>query len=67
MKGLEKFEPEASYHIVNHAVRSENLFRSEQWFYQQSTFTPHYWRKHPLVHYQLYKSLRHKSKNGINQ
>ncbi|MFT7032124.1 MAG: putative transposase [Cyclobacteriaceae bacterium] len=29
MKGLEKFEPETYYHIINHAVGSENLFRTE--------------------------------------
>ena len=29
MKGLEKFEPETFYHIVNHAVGNENLFRTE--------------------------------------
>jgi len=30
MKGLDKFEPATYYHIVNHAVGSENLFRSEE-------------------------------------
>ncbi|MDH5367696.1 MAG: hypothetical protein OEW67_11950 [Cyclobacteriaceae bacterium] len=30
MKGLDKFEPDSYYHIVNHAVGSENLFRSEE-------------------------------------
>lgn len=29
MKGLEKFEPGTYYHIVNHAVGSDNLFRTE--------------------------------------
>lgn len=29
MKGLEKFEPDSYYHIVNHAVGSENLFRTD--------------------------------------
>ncbi len=29
MKGLEKFEPESYYHIVNHVVGNENLFRSD--------------------------------------
>ncbi len=29
MKGLEKFEPELYYHIVNHAVGNENLFRTD--------------------------------------
>ncbi|PIQ48234.1 MAG: hypothetical protein COW03_11310 [Cytophagales bacterium CG12_big_fil_rev_8_21_14_0_65_40_12] len=29
MKGLEKFEPDRYYHVVNHAVGSENLFRSD--------------------------------------
>ena len=32
MKGLEKFEPETYYHIVNHAVGSENLFRNDDNF-----------------------------------
>jgi REP element-mobilizing transposase RayT len=30
MKGLEKFQPDAYDHIVNHAVGSENLFRSNE-------------------------------------
>ena len=30
MKGLEKFEPGTYYHIVNHAVGSENLFRTDE-------------------------------------
>ena len=30
MKGLEKFEPDSYYHIVNHAVGTENLFRSDE-------------------------------------
>ncbi len=30
MKGLIDFEPEEYYHIVNHAVGSENLFRTEE-------------------------------------
>ncbi|MGL1889557.1 MAG: hypothetical protein OCD76_23790 [Reichenbachiella sp.] len=30
MKGLEKFEPYSYYHIVNHAVGSENLFRCDE-------------------------------------
>jgi len=30
MKGLIDFEPETYYHIVNHAVGSENLFRTEE-------------------------------------
>lgn len=32
MKGLEKFEPDCYYHIVNHAVGSENLFRLDDNF-----------------------------------
>ncbi|MBR9774120.1 MAG: hypothetical protein GYB55_03590 [Cytophagales bacterium] len=27
MKGLVKFEPSSYYHVINHAVGSENLFR----------------------------------------
>lgn len=30
MKGLEKFQPDTYYHIVNHAVGSENLFRTDE-------------------------------------
>jgi putative transposase len=30
MKGFEKFEPDSYYHIVNHAVGSEQLFRSDE-------------------------------------
>ncbi|MCP4458596.1 MAG: hypothetical protein GY816_11320 [Cytophagales bacterium] len=30
MKGLGKFEPDSYYHIVNHAVGSENLFRTDE-------------------------------------
>ncbi len=30
MNGLEKFEPGCFYHIVNHAVGKENLFRSKE-------------------------------------
>jgi putative transposase len=30
MRGLDKFEPATYYHVVNHAVGSENLFRSEE-------------------------------------
>ncbi len=30
MKGLDRFEPESYYHIVNHAVGSENLFRADE-------------------------------------
>lgn len=30
MKGLEKFEADSYYHIVNHAVGNENLFRNEE-------------------------------------
>lgn len=30
MKGLEKFEPNQYYHIVNHAVGDDNLFRSDE-------------------------------------
>jgi len=30
MKGLQKFEPDTYYHVVNHAVGSENLFRSDE-------------------------------------
>ncbi len=30
MKGLEKFEPDSYYHIVNHAVGDDNLFRSDE-------------------------------------
>lgn len=33
MKGLEKFEPDSYYHIVNHAVGSENLFRTNDNFH----------------------------------
>lgn len=29
MKGLTKFQPDTYYHIVNHAVGSENLFRND--------------------------------------
>lgn len=29
MKGLEKFEPETYYHILNHAIGDENLFRND--------------------------------------
>lgn len=29
MKGLVDFEPETYYHIVNHAVGNENLFRND--------------------------------------
>jgi REP element-mobilizing transposase RayT len=32
MKGLEKFEPETYYHIVNHAVGNENLFKNDDNF-----------------------------------
>ena len=30
MTGLEKFEPSTYYHIVNHAVGSETLFRQDE-------------------------------------
>lgn len=30
MKGLEKFEPDTYYHLVNHAVGTENLFRTDE-------------------------------------
>lgn len=30
MKGIESFEPERYYHIVNHAVGCENLFRNNE-------------------------------------
>jgi len=33
MKGLIHFEPDSYYHIVNHAVGNENLFRSKENFY----------------------------------
>jgi putative transposase len=33
MKGLIKFEPDAFYHIVNHGVGSENLFRTDENFH----------------------------------
>lgn len=32
MKGLDRFEPSSYYHIVNHAVGSENLFRTDDNF-----------------------------------
>ena len=30
MKGLVKFEPSSYYHVINHAVGSENLFRCDE-------------------------------------
>ncbi len=30
MKGLDKFEPNSYYHIVNHAIGDENLFRNNE-------------------------------------
>lgn len=30
MKGLEKFEPDTFYHIVNHSIGNENLFRTNE-------------------------------------
>lgn len=30
MRGLDKFEPDSYYHVVNHAVGSENLFRTDE-------------------------------------
>jgi len=30
MRGLGKFEPDSYYHVVNHAMGSENLFRSDE-------------------------------------
>ncbi|MDW3210677.1 MAG: hypothetical protein R8N23_12450 [Reichenbachiella sp.] len=30
MKGLEKFQPDTFYHLVNHAVGDENLFRTDE-------------------------------------
>lgn len=44
MKGLDKFEPSTFYHVVNHAVGTENLFRSKDNYHYFLKRYAHYTR-----------------------
>ncbi len=47
MKGLELFEPGTYFHVVNHAVGDENLFRNDENYHyflrKYATYMPSVW------------------------